>query len=67
MSDRAKVAIVVANYTFGSSFTNRLLYIEGEEVFGSIKGPADCPPSTDENSHRLDYEFFSSMGICSDC
>jgi hypothetical protein len=35
--DLARLTVVVANYTFGSSFSYCILHLEGEELFGSIK------------------------------
>ncbi len=51
--------MVVENYTFRSSFTNCLLYFEGEKVFGFAKQLIDCPFDADNDSHRLDRVNFS--------
>ncbi len=51
-NDLAKLAIVVANYMFGSSFFNYTPHFEGEEVFGFAKWPTNCLPSVDNDSHR---------------
>jgi hypothetical protein len=45
LNDHAKLAIVVANCMSGSSFTNCLLHLEGDKVFGSSKRFVDCPLS----------------------
>jgi hypothetical protein len=37
LNDLAKLAIVMANYMSRSSFTNHLLHLEEEEVFGFAK------------------------------
>jgi hypothetical protein len=36
-SDPTRLATIVANYMFRSSFTNYLPHLKGEEVFGSSK------------------------------
>ncbi len=51
----------MANFTFGSSFTNHLPHLKGEEVFGFAKQPTDCPPGVD--SHHLDRVNFSCPGV----
>ncbi len=53
----------MANYTSKLSFTNHLSHLEGEEVFGSSKRPANCLPSIDNDSHCLDYVNFSCPGV----
>jgi hypothetical protein len=50
--------VVVANYTFESSFTNCLLHLEEEKVFGSTKRFTNCLPSVNNDSHRLDRVNF---------
>jgi hypothetical protein len=57
-SDLAKIVVIVANYTSGSSYTNRLSHLERKKKFGFAKRPIDCPPSIDENSHHLDHVNF---------
>jgi hypothetical protein len=42
-NDLAKLVVVMANYTFRSSFTNRLPHLEGEKVYESTKRPIDYP------------------------
>jgi hypothetical protein len=37
LSDLAKLAAIVANFTFGSSFLNRLLHLEGKKLLESVK------------------------------
>jgi hypothetical protein len=38
LNDLARLAVVIANYTFESCFTNHLSHLEeGEEVFGFVK------------------------------
>ncbi len=56
MNDSAIFVTIVANYMYGSSFTNCLLHFEGENVFGSFKRLTYCPPSTDNDSHCLGCE-----------
>ncbi len=54
-----KFAAVVTNYMSDSSFTNYLPHLEGEEVFGSSKQLANCPPSVNNDSHcPNDVNFF---------
>jgi hypothetical protein len=36
-NDPTKLVAIVANYTFGSSFTNCLPHLKGEKVFGFAK------------------------------
>jgi hypothetical protein len=57
-SDLAKIVVIVANYTFGSSFTNRLSHLKRKKMFRFAKRPIDCPPSIDEDSHHLDHVNF---------
>jgi hypothetical protein len=52
LSDLVKLAKVVANYTSGSSFTNRLPHLKVEEVFGSFKQPANYPLDADNDSYH---------------
>lgn len=49
----------VANYMFESSFTNRPLHLEGEEVFGFAKQLIECPPNVDNDSHFPNHVNFS--------
>ncbi len=58
LNDPAKLATIVANFTFRSSFTNHLLHFEGEEVFGSTKPDVNYPPSVNEDSHHLKHVNF---------
>jgi hypothetical protein len=51
--------VIVANYTFGFSFSYHALHLERERVFGFARRPSDYPPSVDNDSHRLDYVNFS--------
>jgi hypothetical protein len=51
--------VVVANYTYGSSFTNCPLHHEGEKAFRSTKRAIDCPLGTNKYSHRHDHVNFS--------
>jgi hypothetical protein len=50
-SDLAKLATTITNYRFKFSFTNRLPHLVGEEVFGSMKQLATCPPIENNDSH----------------
>jgi hypothetical protein len=59
LNDHAKLAIVMANYTSRLSFTNCLLHLEGEKVFGSFKQHADYPPGVDNDSHHPNHVNFS--------
>ncbi len=59
LTDLARLPAIVANYTFGSSFTNRLPHLEGEEVVGSSKWLVNCPLNIDNDSHHLDHVNFS--------
>ncbi len=43
----------------GSSFTNRILHLEGQEVFGSTKQRVDITPRSEGNSHKHDHVNFS--------
>jgi len=58
-SDHARLPTTIANYTFKSSFTNRLPHLEGEEIFGSMKQLANCPSSENNDSHCPNCENFS--------
>jgi hypothetical protein len=54
----------MANYTFRSSFSYRTLHLEGEEVFGFAKKPANYPPSAENDSHHHDrVNFFHPQVI----
>jgi hypothetical protein len=53
-----KLAVVVANFTFGSSFTNCLPHLEGEEVFGFTKKPIDYPLGINKDSHLPNFVNF---------
>jgi len=66
--NHARLVIVVTNYKFGSSFTNCLLHLEGEEVFGSAKQPANsCPLGTNIDSHHPNRaNFFHPQVIIPD-
>jgi hypothetical protein len=57
-NDLAKLATIITNYTFESSFTNPLPHLEGEEVFGSMKQLVNCPPSENNDSHYPDCDIF---------
>ncbi len=59
LSDDARLAIVVIDYTSRSSFTNCLPHLEGKEVFGFTKRLADCFPSVGKDSHQPDCMNFS--------
>jgi hypothetical protein len=51
-SDLAKLTADVANYTFGSSFTNCLLHLKEKEVFGFVMQLINCPLGANKNSHH---------------
>ncbi len=53
-SDHVRSTVVVAIYTFGTSFSNHVMHFEGEEVLQFGKRPIDCPFGVDNDSHRLD-------------
>jgi hypothetical protein len=57
-SDPIRLVIVVANYTFGSSFFYCALHLKGEEVSGSTKWHVDCPFNANNDFHHLDYVNF---------
>jgi hypothetical protein len=59
LNDPIRLVEVMANYTFGSSFINCLLHLEGEKVFGFSKQLTNCPPSVDNDSHRSNHVNFS--------
>jgi hypothetical protein len=64
LSDLARLAVVVTNYTFESCFTNRLSHLEeGEEVFGFAKQFFKCPHGVDNDSHCLNHVTFSHPRI----
>jgi hypothetical protein len=48
----------MAIYTFGSSFFYHPPHLEREEVFGSAKRIANCPPSVKNDFHNLDCMNF---------
>jgi hypothetical protein len=55
----AWLATIVTNFMFGSSFTNCLPHLKGEEVFGYAKRPTNsCPPSIDNDSHHFNHVNF---------
>jgi hypothetical protein len=62
-SDLAKLAVVVANYTSRSPFTNCLPHLKGEEVFGFAKRLIDCLPGVEEDSHCFDHVNFSCLWV----
>jgi hypothetical protein len=53
----------MANYMFEFSFFYRISHLEGEEVFGSAKWPADCPLGADNDSHCLNHVKISCPWI----
>jgi hypothetical protein len=57
-NDPIRLVIIVANYTFGSSFFSRALHLKGEEVFGSTKWHVDCPFYANNDLHRLNRVNF---------
>ncbi len=59
MSDLIKLVVVMTNYMSKTSFTNRLLRLEGKKVFGFAKQPIDYPPIAKNDSHHFDYVNFS--------
>jgi hypothetical protein len=54
-SDLARLTIALANYMFGSSFTNHLPHFKGEKIFGYAKQLVDCPLGVDNDSHHRDH------------
>jgi hypothetical protein len=58
LNDLAKLEAIVENFTFGSSFTNFLLHLEGE-VFGFAKWPIDFPSNADKDFHCHDSVNFT--------
>ncbi len=62
-NDPTKLATVVANYTFGSSFFYRISNFEGEEVFGFVKRFVDCPFGGDNDYHRFNHMNFSCSRV----
>jgi hypothetical protein len=57
--DPLQMAITVARLTPGSSYTLRILHLEGEEVFGSVKQKQNLPLKSKGNSHKHDHVNFS--------
>ncbi len=56
----ARLATILTNFMFGSSFTNCLPHLKGEEVFGFAMWPTNsCPPSIDNDSHHFNHVNFS--------
>ncbi len=53
----------MANYTFGSSSTNCLPRLKGEEVFGSSQQLVDCPLGINNDSHCPNHVNFSHPWI----
>lgn len=56
-----QLAILVAIFTWGSSYTPRILHLEGEEVFGSIKHKQNLPVGLKGDLHKHDCVNFSHM------
>ncbi len=59
--DPLQLAIVVAIFSWGSSYTPRILHLEGEEVFGSIKHKQNLPVGLKGDLHKHDCVNFSHM------
>ncbi len=62
-SDLARLAVIMANYTSKSSFTNCLLHLKGKEDFGSSKQYNDYLPCVDNDSHCFNHMNFFHLQI----
>jgi len=49
--DPVGIAVVVAKYTLSFNHYARILQLEGEELFVSIKRKANLPPGSEVDSH----------------
>jgi len=59
LSDLTKLVVAMTNYMSKTSFTNRLLRLEGKKVFGFVKQPVDYPPRAKNDSHHFNYVSLS--------
>jgi hypothetical protein len=58
-NDPTRFMVALVNYMSKSSFTNCLLHLEGEKVFGFTKRLVDCPLNENNDSHRPNCVDFS--------
>ncbi len=61
--DLSQMANVVIKYTSGSSFTNKIPNLEGQEIFGSKKWKVDITSWLEGNSYMHDCVNFSRLKI----
>jgi hypothetical protein len=56
--DPLQMAVVVAKLASSSSYTSKILHLEGEEVFGFVKQKKNLPLGLEGDSHRHDHAKF---------
>jgi hypothetical protein len=61
--DLSKLAYAIIKYTSVPSFTNKILHLEGQEVFGPTKQRVDITLGLDGDSHKHDCVNFSQLRI----
>ncbi len=62
-SDPLQMATIVAKLALGSSYTSKILHLQGEEVFGSVKQKQNLPLGLEGDSHRHDCANFSCVRV----
>jgi hypothetical protein len=58
-NDPLQMAIVIVRLAPSSSYTSRILHLEDEKVFGSVKPNQNLPLGLEGNSHKHDRVNFS--------
>jgi hypothetical protein len=53
------MVVIVAKFSPSSSYTSKIPYLEGEEVFGFTKRKQDLPPCLEKYLHKHDHVNFS--------
>jgi hypothetical protein len=57
--DLIQIVAIITKYTSSFGVFTKILHLEGEEVFGSIKRKANLPLGSEANSHQHDQMNFS--------
>jgi hypothetical protein len=57
------MANAITKYTSESSFTTRILHLEGQEVLGSTKQKANITPRLEGDSHKHDGVNFFQLKV----
>jgi hypothetical protein len=55
--------IIVAKLVSGSSYTSKILHLEGEKVFGSVKQKKKSPLGLEGDSHTHIHANFSCLRV----